>query len=712
MNSAQAKLKKILSLQLDEIQFRCKEKLRTKHEWLQYQLGFRISFRKNVQFQAHHDRFLLDTCKKAVRKELLERHGHTHKAIQDAEGILQGTVNLLGIEMAIPSGQGWHRDPLIGREWPRLFYSKVRHHHSVQHLDIKHVWEINRHQFLIHLAKAYWCTGDDKYARAVFGIITDWIDANPYHTGVNWTSSLELAVRLLSWIWSLSFCKTSIHYKENIDKIKESVYQQTSHIANHLSIYSSPYNHLIGEAAALFCVGSLFPDMARAAEWEELGYELLEKTIDSQFHPDGMSVEQAFFYHHFSLGFYLTCFLLRRMNGKTVSDHVWQRVGKAAEISFHLAMPDGTLPMKGDVDNARSICFNLDHTWDFSFFYDLAAVLFDRPELKSRHGRVPEELIWLLSDEDLKKYQSMTPERPSQMTRLFERSGYWVCRDSWEQDANYVCFDCGEISHGLSQGEIASAAHGHADALSLDLCALGRPFLVDCGLFTYFGDEEWHRSFRQEEAHNTFSILGFRQAEYAGRLKWRKAKNVEVVSCRDSGSLSSCAARLLLGPEVSAVREISYHKPSFWVVQDKVESESDHEVEAYFNFHPDVFVSLNSSEQEIKAVNQEAGLVIKFLRDVDIKDTTGDDSPSGWVCRGYGMRQRCCSVTVKWPAHGTAKTLPFVMVPFPAHLEKPVVEYDPQELTWRVQTGGETFCIDLDEDSHLSPASGLGMEHA
>ena len=68
--------------------------------------------------------------------------------------------------------------------------------------EVRYTWELNRHQHLITLGKAYFLTGNEKYAQEVCTQICDWIEANPHLYGINWTSSLELAIRLISWIWA------------------------------------------------------------------------------------------------------------------------------------------------------------------------------------------------------------------------------------------------------------------------------------------------------------------------------------------------------------------------------------------------------------------------------------------------------------------------------------------------------------------------------
>ena len=51
--------------------------------------------------------------------------------------------------------------------------------------------------------RAYRATGDARYARAVAEQLESWLDQCPFGRGMNWRSPLELAIRLINWVWAL-----------------------------------------------------------------------------------------------------------------------------------------------------------------------------------------------------------------------------------------------------------------------------------------------------------------------------------------------------------------------------------------------------------------------------------------------------------------------------------------------------------------------------
>src|SRR6185369_4323 len=119
-------------------------------------------------------------------------------------------------------------------------------------VDVKFVWEVNRHQFFVTLARAFAYTDDERYAEACVAMARRWREANPTGTGVNWASNLEVAVRLLAWIWTIDLLQGARALSN--DELRPwlaSAAAHRDHLAAHLSTFTDPTNHLIGEVAAL-----------------------------------------------------------------------------------------------------------------------------------------------------------------------------------------------------------------------------------------------------------------------------------------------------------------------------------------------------------------------------------------------------------------------------------------------------------------------------
>ncbi len=615
------------------------------------------------------DRFFTEAYSKDSRAKQIKKYLNTQKLLLEADRICEGRLFLLGHEVLLAQVGEWHKDPLEGAEWPRIFYNQVHNAKPSETVDIKYVWEMNRHQYLIVLGQAYWISGDEKYAKKVSEIISSWISDNPYHSGVNWASSLELGVRSISWIWAYFLCRGS-QYMDSAFHLMflKSIYEHGLHIKHHLSYYSSPYNHLIGEAAGLHMIGSIFSQLKEGQSWERLGWSILEKNIDQQFFQDGMCVEQATFYHHFTLGFYLQGALLRRINYKSVSEKMLSVVEKALDASMHLTQPNGRLPAIGDIDNARSLYFSADHSWDFRGFLSLGAVLFHRSDFKHNSNGFCEELLWLCDEPSLAEFETMKSTLPLETSKALSNSGYFVMRTAWEKDSHYLCFDCGVIAAGLHEGDVPSAAHGHADALSFSLSVFGKPILVEGGFHTYFGPLVWHRHFREEAAHNTIKMGGHTQAEYCERLTWKSVINPKLQYWRQESNLEAVCGEIVYDKETCHRREILSIASRFWVLSDRLQSAGQNEkATAYFHLDSSVALEINREQKQITARNGDGGLLIQYFEDYEVEAWRGEEGlgpEAGWQAEGYGYKKPTWVLSFSIPLSQKTVLFPLLLLPW------------------------------------------------
>src|SRR5262245_20973731 len=103
----------------------------------------------------------------------------------------------------------WNRDHESGRMAPLRFAPLVDYRNHRVAGDAKLVWEPNRHHPLVVLARAYRATGDIRYASAVVEQLDSWLAQCPFGRGMNWRSPLELAVRLINWVWAMDLIRES-----------------------------------------------------------------------------------------------------------------------------------------------------------------------------------------------------------------------------------------------------------------------------------------------------------------------------------------------------------------------------------------------------------------------------------------------------------------------------------------------------------------------
>ena len=96
----------------------------------------------------------------------------------------------------------WNRDYAHGIEYPTVWFRRIPYLDFSRVGDHKAIWELNRHQHLVLLAQAWRLTGRVVYLNEIAAELEHWMGCNPYGRGMQWTSALEVAFRVLSWIWT------------------------------------------------------------------------------------------------------------------------------------------------------------------------------------------------------------------------------------------------------------------------------------------------------------------------------------------------------------------------------------------------------------------------------------------------------------------------------------------------------------------------------
>jgi hypothetical protein len=558
-------------------------------------LGQRSQFKGYLQASPAR-RFYLPANDDARRRlrELVERNVPKWKAraVAEADRLCEHRVELLGFgEVQLGEQIDWHRDPVTGNVWPRRFWADYDLVREDPARDPKVIHEINRHQHLPRLGKAFFLTGEERYAEEALQQLSTWIDQNPTGHGVHWHSSLEISLRVLSWLWTIFFILPARCMSESVARrIGGSLFAQVDHVGRYLSEYSSPNTHLLGEAAALYIAGLLFSDLKPAAAWRRAGRAILLQELDRQVTEEGVHGELSSTYHCYSLDFYLQALCIAMHNERRWPPAAWRRVEAMAEFLMHLTRPDGSIPRIGDDDGGRALALQQTHYGCFQDALCTAAVLYGRPEFKRASGAFYEETLWLVGEKAWWLYSFLPDRPPGKLRAAYSSAGYVIQRSSWDAEASYLTFDCGGM--GMLRG-----GHGHADALSITLFAEGKEILVDPGCGVYNGSPEWRDYFRSTRAHNTAVVDGREQSEPGGTFCWKRTApatltrsiahpGLEYVEGEHSGY--SLPLQKLIHR-----RGVLFCRPDCWVIVDRFLGEGSHRCDVLYHFPPQAHVHVD-----------------------------------------------------------------------------------------------------------------------
>jgi len=380
-----------------------------------------------------------------------------------ADPIQRHQFPILGATVAAGPDIRWRRDYLRGIETGLAYFRLIPYLDSSRAGDHKTIWELNRHQHLIVLAQAYLLTGDSGNLDEIRAQIDSWIAGNPFHRGTNWASALEVAFRALSWIWVYHLVGREMP-PEFRARWFHMLYLHGCHLANNLSFYFSPNNHLVGEALVLHALGLFFAGYQRAARWERLGARVMREQMDRQIRADGSSFEQSTYYQVYLLDMFLLHSTLARPDPEYVV-----KLERMAEFLLAVAGPSRRLPLLGD-DDGGLLPFSRRPCW-------------------------------------AGKWES----------RLFPDAGIAVM----------TCGPVHAIVDAGPFGALHSG-HSHSDTLSIVVSSGDDEILIDPGTYTYTSEPKWRDWFRGSSAHNTIRIDGRDQGTMAGPFRWTHQPEVTI----------------------------------------------------------------------------------------------------------------------------------------------------------------------------------------
>ncbi len=565
-----------------------------------------------------------------------------HRLRAAAEASRTGRFDLLGYRgLSFGDPVDWHLDPVSGRRSPRLHWSRIDPLDPGVVGDSKVVWELNRHQWLVTLAQAFRLGQEEEYAEACFRYLEAWMRDNPRGLGINWASSLEVALRIVSWCWALALLEGArAASRERVQELVLALAAHASHVGRYLSEYFSPNTHLTGEALGLFYAGVLLPEHPEARGWRARGAAILEREVGRQVLKDGVYFEQATCYQRYTVEICLHFLILARRAGVGVSPGVGAAVQRMLDCLLSLRHPCGTMPQIGDGDGGCLLPLAPRDPGDLRGVFAVAASYFRRGDYAWAAGGPAPEVAWLLGGEGCRAFESLLPRPPSTgPSRIFPEGGHAVMSSGWEPAAHRLRFDVGPLGCPVSGG------HGHADLLSIECSVFGEPCVVDPGTYVYTGAREWRNHFRSTRAHSTATVDEREQAVPTGPFAWAARPSARLRRWRSTAVFDYADAEhdafARSGEAVVHRRRVLFLKPRGFVLLDDLAGAHEHRVDLRLQLAP-LPVSLDSTGWVRVRVSGGRGLLLRCLAAVPFAVSVheGETDPiRGWVSPDYGRRE-------------------------------------------------------------------------
>ena len=503
-----------------------------------------------------------------------------------AAQLRSGNAPVLGYGyLPIGDPPDWHRDPVSKLRADRVHWSRIDTLNTAIVGDHKALWEPNRHQYLLALAYAWLLQQDAADFALIERHLDSWLADNPVKIGVNWASSIELAYRIICWIWLLTLLRQAPWNTDLHHRLLQSIEAQALHVERYLSTYYSPNTHLTGEALALFYVGTLLRNSRHAARLRRVGATILETCIDRQIYADGIYFEQATQYQRYTVEIYLHFLTLARNSDWPVSGKMGSAIERQLEVLRSISDSAGRMPLIGDDDGGWLLPFDFTAPDDVSGVLNAGAMLFGRPELRSTRSNQALS-VWLFGIDATESIKIAPQSTPNWTNRYFSDGGLVVLRDGWDDRSCILTFDVGP--HGT-----LNCGHAHADALSLTLNLGNRPYLIDRGTLTYCGPER--NEYRSTGSHNTLEFDATSSAEPAAPFQWQSIPNRPQSVWRQSDR-ASIFAGYSEGHRTTAqrsrhLRVVVHPKNGAFLVLDRGRRMSNSQIIGRWQFAPDIAVT-------------------------------------------------------------------------------------------------------------------------
>ena len=430
----------------------------------------------------------------------------------------------------------WHEFPDAKIDW---FYNPTIERDDLPR-NHEWLWQLGRMGFWNDLGRAYWATGDEKYAWAFVDQLRGWTRQCPRtHDSGNYAGSawrtIECGIRMGgSWPEAYHRFLTSPSFTDDdIVLYLKSCLEQ----ARHLRGNPTSGNWLTMEMSGLYAVGALFPELDEAEEFRAYAIRRIHDELATQFLPDGAQVELTPGYHQVALSNILKIAEFARMVGRAddlPADFV-AMTERAFDFKLRLMTPDRDLPRFND-------------SWDVNV-----------PRTMEQAARLfPErgDFAWAARDGD-------ATDAPETTSHVLPYAGYAAMRSGWERDANYLAFDFGTLGYG----------HVHQDKLNVVLWAYGRQMLFDGGGGNY-ESSPYRRYDIDTFAHNTGLVDGLPQRRPTND-RWANVSREPLDARWESAAEYDFAAGVydegygdVDNRPATHVRRVLFVKPDLFVIAD------------------------------------------------------------------------------------------------------------------------------------------------
>lgn len=491
----------------------------------------------------------------------------------------------------------WHTDFKTGLSWPRRHFSDIDYNNPDRPSDVKVPWELSRLHWLMPAGQAFLLTGDDRYATEVRDVLEHWISANPCGGSVNWSCTMEAALRIFSWAWFFHVFHDAPSWREADFRFRflRALYLHVEFTDRHIERSDVNGNHYTADAAALVVGGLFLGEGPGPKRWQNEGWRILREEMPRQVFTDGVDFEASVPYHRLVAELFLWPAMYRTAHGLAVESSYTERLCAMARFSRAYCRPDGSVPLWGDADDGRVLPFGMQDINDHRYLHTLIGVYAQQPDLCHDTPAAVGETLWTFGPEAVHRW--LTPLPSPSDSQAFTEGGFYILRS----ERDHVFIDCGPL------GLAGRGGHGHNDCLSFEAFLDGVPIVSDCGAYLYTASFEERNRFRSTDSHNTprinqEEINRFIRPDYLWNLHndaMPRALGWHDDPCRSWFCGEHSGYHRFANPVTPRRAWLLDKNTHTLLVADRLMGQGEHDVEVPLHLHPGVHIESISDGQAI-----------------------------------------------------------------------------------------------------------------
>ncbi|MDD4872263.1 MAG: alginate lyase family protein [Kiritimatiellae bacterium] len=567
------------------------------------------------------------------------------RRITGTEKALKHQLRSIGIDWQFGETIDWKFNPTTqpDSKWP------VNHEWT---------WQLSRHPMWIDLGRAFYATGNEKYAMEFVAQLKSWTRDCPVpvkkadNKAFSRWRTIEAGIRAGS-VWPEVY-HLFLASKSFDDDALILMMKSFAEHAIYLMQFFTKGNWLAMESNGLYHVGALFPEFKDAKTWRDTAIDRIYREMDIQVYPDGAQIELAPGYHGVTVHNFLGPVNLVPLTGFELPKDYVTKMEKMFDYFLFSMQPTRKTPALND-SGAGAV----------TRWMETGAKLFPHRE----------DFLWVATD-------GKQGKAPVQISYRFPYAGQFFMRSGWDRNAVWLCMEGGPFGFG----------HQHEDKLGVTLTAFGKSLLVEGGVYTYDASD-WRRYVLSSRAHNVVMVDGFDQNRRKSPREtfvvkdplphvWESNATFDHVMAVYEEGWGPKAERI-----VEHTRHVLFIKPDLFAIVDELEPKDDKAHTYEMLFHLDAS-DVKVDGLRVTTQDKGANLTILAFGADGVGIVKGQKEPvvQGWLpdsSSGYGGVRPIPTAIYRKQAQGKT-TMRYALFPSTTSVPCPVKD---------LQYAGSTFKI-------------------